>query len=164
MKRDLDLIRGILLMLEDGADSGETAAVGWRGHLDDTFSKDQIQYHVQLANDAGLIVADELVPGQWWPERMTWDGHEFLDAARNESLWSEAKDRVGERLESAPFALVHSLLLDLAQERLAGAARPARTKPAAGKKASSKASKTKVKRLNAKAQGRKGAKKRKDLV
>ena len=70
-------------------------------------------------NDAGLIRADELVPGQWWPERMTWAGHEFLDAARNDAIWSEAKRRVERQLGSASFEVMRELLLELARERLA---------------------------------------------
>jgi hypothetical protein len=87
MKRDLDLVRRILLHMEEG----EASPSGWSAFVDDGYDLGTIHFHVRLLHDAGLIEADEIVPGQWWPERMTWSGHEFLDAARNEDLWRETK-------------------------------------------------------------------------
>ena len=107
MKRDLDLVRRILLHLEEG----EGSPSGWGAFIDDGYDFGAIHYHVRLLHDAGLIEADEIVPGQWWPERMTWSGHEFLDAARNEDLWQETKQRVENNTGSAPFLVFHELLL-----------------------------------------------------
>ena len=59
-----------LLRLEAGADSV----------ADEGRPSEEIQYHIRLLAEAGLIEADEIVPGQWWPERITWMGHELLDA------------------------------------------------------------------------------------
>lgn len=99
MKRDIDLLRRILLDLESGSsvhDAGEDPQT--------------LHYHIQLLHDAGLIVADELVPGQWWPERITWAGHEFLDLARNDISWNRTKCNVASKVSSAPFAIVQELL------------------------------------------------------
>ena len=115
MQRDLDLVRRILLHLEAAGTGGRS----WSGFGDEDDDPASIHYHVQLMDDAGLIQADELVPGQWWPERMTWAGHEFLDAARNDAVWKDARRRVERQLGSAPFELVRELLLELARERLA---------------------------------------------
>jgi hypothetical protein len=80
VKRDIDLLRRILLDLESGSsvhDAGEDPQT--------------LDYHIQLLHDAGLIVADELVPGQWWPERITWAGHEFLTSPETTSRGTEPK-------------------------------------------------------------------------
>lgn len=114
MKRDLDLVRRILLHLE-GGEANPTS------FTDGGFEPAVIHDHVRLMHDAGLIEADEIVPGQWWPERMTWAGHEFLDAARNEELWRETKKRVVKG-GGAPFSVFHELLLSGLRARL-GAAR-----------------------------------------
>lgn len=106
MKRDLDLIRRILLDIET---QGESAA-GFGGLSDHGHDPEDVQYHVQLMHDAGLIVADELVPGQWWPERITWAGHEFLDLARSEALWERTKRDVERKVGAAPFQVVRDLL------------------------------------------------------
>jgi len=99
VKRDIDFLRRILLDLESGSsvhDAGEDLQT--------------LHYHIQLLDDVGLIVADELVPGQWWPERITWAGHEFLDLARNDISWNRTKSNVASKVGSAPFAIVQELL------------------------------------------------------
>lgn len=116
MKRDLDLVRGILLHLERAADSASPS--GFSDLIEAGYEIQEIHYHVRLLNDAGLIEADEIVPGQWWPERMTWSGYEFLDAARNEELWRETKQTVEKRAGSAPFQVFHELLLRGLRTRL----------------------------------------------
>jgi hypothetical protein len=116
MKRDLDLVRRILLHLEGGGESASPS--GWSAFVDEGYDLAAIHYHVRLLHDAGLIEADEIVPGQWWPERMTWSGHEFLDAARNEELWRETKQRVERGAGSAPFLVFQELLLSALRARL----------------------------------------------
>ena len=117
MKRDLDLIRQILLHIEtEGDDSSRRP--GFANIADDGYDPESIQYHVQLMHDAGLIVADELVPGQWWPERITWAGHEFLDLARNDALWQATKRDVESQVGSAPFQVVRDLLARRANDQL----------------------------------------------
>ena len=126
MKRDLDLVRRILLDIEERDEGAQT--FGWATFVEDGYPLEAIHYHVQLLNDAGLIQADELVPGQWWPERMTWTGHEFLDAARNDELWAKAKRQVQNKVGSAPFQLVHDLLIQMVQESLARKPRKSRSR------------------------------------
>jgi len=126
MKRDLDLVRRILLDIEERSDGAQT--FGWAAFVEDGYPLEAIHHHVQLLDDAGLIQADELVPGQWWPERITWAGHEFLDAARNDELWTKAKLQVQTKVGSAPFRLVHDLLIGMMQESLARKPRKSRTR------------------------------------
>jgi len=117
LKRDLDLIRRILLNIEaEGEDSSRRA--GFANIADDGYDPEAIQYHMQLMHDAGLIVADELVPGQWWPERITWAGHEFIDLARNDTLWQATKRDVESKVGSAPFQVVHDLLARRVNDQL----------------------------------------------
>jgi len=92
MQREMDLLRSILLELErQNYDSG-WAEISIPGR-----SEVEISYHVRLLADAELIEAIDLsnMDGICWrPRRMTYQGHEFLDAARNETLWAKAKDTV----------------------------------------------------------------------
>jgi hypothetical protein len=122
MKRDLDLVRRILLHLE-GSDASPS---GWGAFTDDGYEIGTIHDHIRLLHDAGLIEADEIVPGQWWPERMTWSGHEFLDAARNEELWRETKKRVEKSTGGVPFSVFHELLLSGLRARIGAATRESR--------------------------------------
>jgi hypothetical protein len=118
MRRDLDLVRRILLRLEAGADSV----------ADEGRPSEEIQYHIRLLAEAGLIEADEIVPGQWWPERITWMGHELLDASRDEALWLETRGKVEAASGSAPLSVVQELLVSGIRKRLAKPMRAARKK------------------------------------
>jgi hypothetical protein len=54
--------------------------------------------------EAGLIEAQNLVTMQkylWLPKRLTWDGHEFLDAIRDPEVWRRTKEGVASRRVNA---------------------------------------------------------------
>ena len=91
MKRDMDLVRDILLAYE------------MNGHFPNFdeclkgYSTEEVEYHINLMLNAGLLEA-LFVPnslnarmGIPYGYRMTWDGHDFLDAARDETRWKKAK-------------------------------------------------------------------------
>lgn len=47
------------------------------------------------------------------PLSMTWPGHDFLDAARSESIWTRAKQHLGVNWASVPFEVLKALLVKL---------------------------------------------------
>jgi uncharacterized protein DUF2513 len=112
MKRDMDLIRQILLELE--------AAENLHGVVDiqaPGYSPDQVTYHVKLLAEAGLIEArnrSHLRGIVWQPSSLTWRGHEFLDATRNASVWQKLKAELKDRGVTLPFELVQQLALKIA--------------------------------------------------
>jgi hypothetical protein len=89
MKRDMDLIRTILLEVEQSS-STEGCQIEIPGH-----PKAELYYNAQLAHEAGLIDA-RFLPGSdaFHVLRLTYAGHEFLDSARNDTLWIKAKELV----------------------------------------------------------------------
>jgi hypothetical protein len=92
MKRDMDLVRAVLMEIEKAPFDGGFLDVTVPGHSDEKLS-----YHILLMHEAGLIEAIDLstMDGMCWkPKRLTCEGHEFLDAARNETFWAKAKDKV----------------------------------------------------------------------
>ena len=96
MIRNMDLARKILFELEKAP-----FKTGWAEIQLDGYSQDEIVYHVMLLAEAGLIRAIDVSHGSnniWRPVRLTWEGHEFLDAARDDTRWNKAKgvmDQVG---------------------------------------------------------------------
>jgi len=59
-------------------------------------SDEDIYYHVGLMHQNGLIQAFDVSSHDgdaWIPVEILWDGHEFLDAARSDTVWKKAKDR-----------------------------------------------------------------------
>lgn len=94
MKRDIDLIRKILLVLESQEHGffREPLVV-------DGYTEEQIGYHVHLLGEAGLLkVRDhthlQSMSPEAFPISITWAGHEFIDAAKDESIWEKAKTKV----------------------------------------------------------------------
>lgn len=88
MKRDMDLIRALLLAVEDSP-SGRM----WSAEISG-YTHEQLFYHVELADEAGLVEASLLEPDGFVVKRLTYTGHEFLDAARSDTNWNKAKETV----------------------------------------------------------------------
>lgn len=89
MKRDMDLIRLIMLKIEE-----QPFTSGWIDLDIDNYQQEVVAYHVLLLSEAGLIEAINLSAGSsisWKPRRLTWEGHEFLDAARDNNRWNQVK-------------------------------------------------------------------------
>ena len=114
MKRDIDLIRKILKTVENSDDAYvKIKTIPGYESEDNT-----VIYHLSLLFEAGLIDADvetdddgvECFCGNVW---LTWNGHEFLDAAKNEMVWSKAKSILKDRGVVLPFRLFQSLLFKL---------------------------------------------------
>ena len=108
MKRDMDLFRALLLEIEKLPANGK-----WTGIEVEGYSPEEVAYHIRLAQDAGFIIAKFLVDEAdiFMVERLTYTGHEFLDAARQDTLWQKAKEIV---LSNAGTLTVEALKTALA--------------------------------------------------
>jgi hypothetical protein len=92
MKRDMDLIREILLAIErldTGADDDLDVVV-------DGVDPRVVNAHLRLLDEAGFINAHEIPDdteefSHFVPTRLTWSGHEFLDAVRDPEVWRRTK-------------------------------------------------------------------------
>ena len=115
MKRDIDLIRKILFEVEEFEDPW-----GLSSDLEiDGYDNQVVSYHVKLLFEAGLLEADDVCEMgsdgyRWWAKSLTWEGHEFLDAARDDSRWNKAKRLVAEKagglmFEALKFALTQGI-------------------------------------------------------
>lgn len=118
MKRDLDLVRSILLVAEH---------LEWpRPSLDQLriagYSDIQIQYHLKLLNEAGFIDIHPMPTRNsssgLYLKSLTWHGHEFVDACRDPSTWKKALKRIGEKAGSVGVDVLFQLLLSIAAEKL----------------------------------------------
>ena len=112
MKRDMELVRTILLAVEENGPPRGFFQLELRGYDPETVS-----HHVLLFGDAGLLeIHDRKLRNHFevMPKRLTWAGHEFLDAARNDTIWNKAKELVKEKGGAVPFEVLKDLLLKLA--------------------------------------------------
>lgn len=111
MKRDMDLIRAILMAIEEMP----TPRPRQTDFKLDGYDPEIVSYHVFLLNDAGLIQASDVshnLAFAWAPKRLTWAGHEFLDAARNDNIWAAAKKVCG-GAGSLSFDVLKGILVKL---------------------------------------------------
>ena len=120
MKRDMDLIRQILLQVEARPTAASIDLVDIPGH-----EQEEISYHVKLLSDAGYLEAHDLrtmAPDgyKYAPSALTNAGHDFLDAARNETVWENTKAKLAAAGVSAPLIVIHTILTKLVTEALDG--------------------------------------------
>ena len=121
MKRDMDLARKILLQVEECVECD--GSTGWLKVDVNGHSQSETLYHVRLLYGAGLIdVHDEssLAGQALWPKRLTWEGHEFLDAAREDTRWQKAKRLVFEKTGGLSFDVLKAVLAKLTVEAASG--------------------------------------------
>ena len=97
MKRDMNLVREVLLALES-----ESSGFAQEHLQVEGYNNEQIGYHTLLLLDAGFVEGQRITTydsdsPSAIVTRITWAGHEFLDAARDKGRWNEALRIVQEK-------------------------------------------------------------------
>jgi uncharacterized protein DUF2513 len=118
MKRDLDLVRKLVLAVED-LPTGTVLG----GIEIDGYSPEQIGYHSYLVVDAGLAKGINVqtlsdTSPNWQILQLTSEGHDFADAARNDTTWNQAKVVVAEKGGGATLEIVKQVLIGLIKHSL----------------------------------------------
>ncbi|HDI3142528.1 hypothetical protein BC490_18530 [Vibrio parahaemolyticus] len=116
MKRDMELIRKLLLTIEENPRQLEVEG----------YDKNQVKYHALLLIEAGFLdgnVSDTLantsvVPTFVSVNRLTWDGHEFLDNIRKEEVWNTIKTEFKDASISTVFSIGKQLTENYAKKKL----------------------------------------------
>lgn len=117
MKRDMDLVRAILLAMEacpNGLVLGEFSLPG--------YSYEQVHFHAYLMWRAGLIEAENITTVGHTsplalPRSITWQGYDFLSNARSPDMWQQAKALV-EKVGSASFDIWVAILTEVVKRNL----------------------------------------------
>lgn len=108
MRRDMDLVRELLFRIAANEDlKSPTLGLSGRGAA-------EVAYHLALMQEAGLILAVDATAldatvSRVLPLRLTWAGHDFLDASKNEQGWAAVR---------AAISKLGGLTFDLAKEVL----------------------------------------------
>lgn len=115
MKRDLKLIRELLLIIESKGDSFNQLSQEDIPYNDDShkYSEQSVYKHIELLNDAGFIKAKITIlnDGRYASPLIggiTWQGYEFLETIRNENNFDKIKKRLGD-LTSFALPIVQQL-------------------------------------------------------
>lgn len=107
MKRDLDLVRAILVTAED---SSRAVSEGELLELDDDIHK--LAFHVELMVEHGLIVGSVTYDGfRTRPlsievHYVTWQGFDYLDAIRSPKVWDKAKKVIAKSVGDTSLSVV----------------------------------------------------------
>jgi hypothetical protein len=123
MKRDFDLVRRILILIE-GVPAGHFVnenIIDYHG-LDKEYDRATIYEHI------GLMLEENLVKGKvhesfggidsFHITGLTWKGHDFIDASKDETTWSKAKATILKPTASITFSLLLEWLKQEAKAKL----------------------------------------------
>jgi len=104
MQRDVDLLRQLLLEIErrGAASSIDSLPTDTRQG-----GEERVRYHLRLLTDAGLLKD----AGQTPCVRLTHAGQEFIELARSDARWREAKAAILASSGGVPLAVLRSLLM-----------------------------------------------------
>lgn len=125
MKLEIDLLRDLLIYVEEKADRPmsdleDITLDGW--------GESSIAYHVMIAEEAGLIVA---LISQWPDEqdprvlkisysvsRLTFNGHQFLESIRDPKYWNVVKT-ASKKVGNVTIGMLGSVAQSYAKAELA---------------------------------------------
>lgn len=107
MKRDMNLIRSLLLETEGATPKQDLSS----------YTTEQLVYHSALLVEAGLVDGTIIENGSGYPAgttiiRLTWAGHDFLDAARSDTIWKKA----GEKIKAAGVEVTIDVLKEVLKQ------------------------------------------------
>ncbi|MXY20265.1 MAG: DUF2513 domain-containing protein [Dehalococcoidia bacterium] len=113
MKRDMSLVRSILLRIEATESLKEAPDLNIEG-----FSEEQVDYHLDM-----LIANKRYVNGNgnwslggtYWVsiQGLTWEGHDFLDAIRDDSVWEQVKQKLGDNVSTVPLEVIKGVGIEV---------------------------------------------------
>lgn len=92
MKRDMDLIRSLLIAVESKPSNERAVYLPPMSR--------EIDHHLKLLTQHRLISlnygpARDEDAGKWYIfAELTWEGHDFVDAVRDETVWAKTKEGV----------------------------------------------------------------------
>lgn len=97
MKRDMDLVRKILLKIEE-----EYVSTAIYNLSIDGYDMATVAYHCKILHETGLISDYGAQYGDneiyaFCVGALTWEGNDYLDKVRDDSVWKKTKDVIVEK-------------------------------------------------------------------
>lgn len=94
MKRDMDIIRAIMLQIEQ--DLGlhyvdYNSDFGGKDLTVEGASDEQVYGHLLMLLDSPFLEGERFMSGEVRISKITWEGHEFLDSIRDQRVWNKIK-------------------------------------------------------------------------
>lgn len=113
-KRDLDLIRKILLYIEDKPHRDRIYIDQLVENFNNEYSYETISYQIELLEDTYFIECDRIpsmgtLIDEFIIYRLTSYGHDYLDSIRDDEIYKETKTKFGKFLSSATLETISSV-------------------------------------------------------
>lgn len=113
MKRDMDLVRLILISAENAEKEFNALLL-----VDTDTTAEKICFHVELLEEAGLLTAKTTRAYSGTPvlvtvNSITWSGYDYLGAIRSETVWQKAKRAISETVKDAPLSVIKQVCEDI---------------------------------------------------
>ena len=104
MKRDMELVRKILFKIEETVDNVAKFNIEI-----ESYTMEQVAYHCSILYEGGYIsnYKAQYADGGIYSfsvGRLTWEGHEFLDKIREDTIWNKTKETI--KTKGLPLCLV----------------------------------------------------------
>lgn len=118
MKRDWDTVREILLAIESLGQGELISADDFPGER-----QAEVAHHVLIMDEAGLIEA-KIGPETYDDScyfvinRLTWAGHDFLDAVRQDNVWSKTRSTIQWVGGGVTFEVVKQMAVGMIKDQI----------------------------------------------
>ena len=119
MKRNLDLLRKILLHIEEN-DKGDFNWVPDWGKFEDV-DELVIAGHIKMLAEAGYIEMEDVSTFdgiEYLPHRVTMSGHDYLDSVRDPKIWKNTKTILSKAGGSTSLAVIQTIAAKLAMQAM----------------------------------------------
>lgn len=114
MKRDFNLLREILLIVEASPAGEVITEMELEGAPDEGTAIE----HIELLIEAGLVEGQVTPPDLFAIGRLTNAGHDFLESARNNSVWEKVMCKVKDKGGAVTIEILSSLLTEAGKKLL----------------------------------------------
>jgi hypothetical protein len=121
MKRDMDLVRQLLLDIEAAEEDAPSMADLIGSPLDEVEIdvREKYAYHLKmLVEQAGLVTgidASSMSGGDWLNLQLTWQGHDFLANTKDSHVWKKTKAGI-EKIGGASWEIVVGVAKEYAKQ------------------------------------------------
>lgn len=121
MKRDMDLCRKILFAIEERYVDVVLYNISIEG-----YSMEEVAYHCKILRDAKLIsdYGAQYASNQIYSfgvGSLTWEGHEFLDKVREDTIWNKTKGVISSKLLPMTLDVVKDVATSIISAAVQGA-------------------------------------------
>jgi len=119
VKRDMGLVRDILLYAAEKPNTLVSDELTFGNH-----SRELVKYHIKILVQAGLLdgedswMTDPIHSHRCGIGNLTWLGNEFVDSAKDSSIWNIAMEKIGKPAVSYSFSIIFEWLKAEANRRL----------------------------------------------